>query len=131
LRKLCQYKHNNDSNSVNKPVIVDTTARDEVQKNEEVKENLDKSIRGRNDNVSNKKVNAIDYKARNFIDKTVEVDMEFQLDSASKNTDCVVCKVKLHGKKKIKCYECELDVCQGCHKKTFITKEWFMCLVCQ
>ena len=85
--------------------------------------------------VCNRKVNTRDNKARNVNDKTIEVDIKVKkgtknyvdvlcdLDSASTKAECFLCKLKLHGKKKFKCDECELDVCYGCHKKTLITQE--------
>ena len=76
MRKLCQYKHNNDTNPVIEPVIVDTISVDDVQENKEVKENFDKAFRGRNDNVCNRKVKTNDNNARNVDDKTVKFDLK-------------------------------------------------------
>ena len=89
---------------------------------------MDEPIKGENDN---RKGNRKDNKA--IIDdvKTIEVNIEDKEGAKNSKANCVVCKLKLHGKKKFKCDECELDVCYGCHKKTFITQEWFMCQVCQ
>lgn len=129
LKKLCPDKHNTHTNPSTKSGIADTIAEDDA--NVVVKESLDEPIKGENDN---RKGNRKDNKA--IIDdvKTIEVNIEDK--EGAKNSDntkanCVVCKLKLHGKKKFKCDECELDVCYGCHKKTFITQEWFMCQVCQ
>ena len=45
---------------------------------------------------------------------------------------CVVCQLELQNeKKRFRCDECEYDVCNSCHKKTFCDKDWFMCLICQ
>ena len=118
LLKLCQYKH------IIEPVINDTAAK-------EVKENSDKYISEKNDNICNTRVKVKDKKERIDNDKTVQTDTKVELDDNTKKADCVVCKDKLLGKRVFKCDECESDVCSTCHKKTFITKEWFMCLVCQ
>jgi hypothetical protein len=127
-KKLCPDKHIHTSPST-KYGIADTIAEDDA--NLVVKESLDEPINGDDDN---RKVNTNDNKA--IIDDVMTIEVDIKDKQGANNSDntkanCVVCKLKLHGRKKFKCDECELDVCYGCHKKTFITQEWFMCLVCQ
>ena len=77
------------------------------------------------DKINDNKTNNVDAKESDTDKNRDDVKV------ATNETKCVVCQSEFHSDKRYKCEECGNYVCNYCHKKTFIDKDLFMCLVCQ